>query len=292
MQIPRRNKVAHRYFVLLLFLPPLFPPFGILALDKFLPDSRESRGGKGLSRTGLRLAGIITIITTIDNGLHRERGFNTRERGEREWQQDGIEGCIQLSRFIPSSPQFFEAMEILLYIYIIFRRSPFELPFSSLPPSLLPFSSSLSADLFPFFVSSLIEASNFRLRLRLRENSKGIVASKLGNDRGREGKKERTTGGRVLERWLIRGTTAYGSRVPDHLKNGWRVSAPREETAGNGEVSRYGGKVIWLGDGAGYNAVKWFAKIECDKFWTYFADNVNGLDDGDGTDSRQILATG
>lgn len=80
---------------------------------------------------------------------------------------------------------------IIIYIYIIFRRSPFELPFSSLPPSLLPFSSSLSADLFPFFVSSLIEASNFRLRLRLRENSKGIVASKLGNDRGREGREKR-----------------------------------------------------------------------------------------------------
>lgn len=76
---------------------------------------------------------------------------------------------------------------IIIYIYIIFRRSPFELPFSSL----LPFSSSLSADLFPFFVSSLIEASNFRLRLRLRENSKGIVASKLGNDRGREGREKR-----------------------------------------------------------------------------------------------------
>lgn len=247
MQIPRRNKVAHRYFVLLLFLPPLFPPFGILALDKFLPDSRESRGGKGLSRTGLRLAGIITIITTIDNGLHRERGFNTRERGEREWQQDGIEGCIQLSRFIPSSPQFFEAMEILLYIYIIFRRSPFELPFSSLPPSLLPFSSSLSADLFPFFVSSLIEASNFRLRLRLRENSKGIVASKLGNDRGREGREKRKEqqGGESS-----RGGWFEGRRLTVHASPTiWKMDGgyPRHERRQR-EMARFRGMVGRLFD--------------------------------------------
>lgn len=181
MQIPRRNKVAHRYFVLLLFLPPSLP-FGILALDKFLPDSRESRGGKDLSTTGLRLAGIITIITTIDNGLHRERESSTLEKVGRvnirdEWQQDGIEGAVRkgaynFPRLFPPLPNSSSQWKYYyIYIYILFRRSPLQLLFSSPPPSLLSFSPSLSADLFPFFVPSLIEASRtldygFRARIQ------------------------------------------------------------------------------------------------------------------------------
>lgn len=149
MQIPRRNKVAHRYFVLLLFLPPSLP-FGILALDKFLPDSRESRGGKDLSTTGLRLAGIITIITTIDNGLHRERESSTLEKVGRvnirgEWQQDGIEGAVRkgaynFPRLFPPLPNSSSQWKYY-YIYIYYFADLLS-NFSSLLP-LRPFYPSL-----------------------------------------------------------------------------------------------------------------------------------------------------
>lgn len=132
---------------------------------------------------------------------------------------------------------------IIIYIYIIFRRSPFELPFSSL----LPFSSSLSADLFPFFVSSLIEASNFRLRLRLRENSKGIVASKLGNDRGREGRekrKERQGGESSRGGWFEgRRLTVHASPTIWKMDGGY----PRHERRQR-EMARFRGMVGRLFD--------------------------------------------
>lgn len=200
-----RSRTVISYFSFFSSLPL---PFGILALDKFLPDSRESRGGKDLSTTGLRLAGIITIITTIDNGLHRERErgeFNTRGESEyKGWRRmatgrnrrGGVKGCIQLSRFIPSSPEFFQPMEILLYIYIYYFADLLS-NFSSLPPPLLSFSSSLSADLFPpFFVSSLIEASNFRLRLRARIQRALLCRNLETRERSgaREGR-EKTRGG-------------------------------------------------------------------------------------------------
>lgn len=175
----------------------------------------------------------------------------------------GEKGCIQLSTFIPSSPQFFEPMEILLYIYIYIISqisSPTSLLFSpSVPFILLSLIVGGSLSLLRPLVNRGFE--NFRLRLP-RENSKGIVVSKLGNegnDRER-GKKKGKNDGREMVSWreldgycgVDAGKTdglrisRRGSRVPDHLKNGWRDAGyPRHERRDSG---KWRGFEVWLFD--------------------------------------------
>lgn len=121
-------------------------------------------------------------------------------RGGAEWQQDGIEGAVRKGAYnfpglfppLPNSSSQWKYYYIYIYYFADLLSN-----FSSLPPPLLSFSSSLSADLFPpFFVSSLIEASNFRLRLRARIQ-RALLCRNLETI-GSEGGKGKN------ERWLAR----------------------------------------------------------------------------------------
>lgn len=74
--------------------------------------------------------------------------------------------------------------------------------------------------------------------------------------------------------------TAYGSRGEVHASPAiWKMDGEtRRNRATRGDSTSFEGRCGYLTwRWAGYNAVKWFARIECDKFWTYFPDNVNGL---------------
>lgn len=120
-------------------------------------------------------------------------------RGGAEWQQDGIEGAVRKGAYnfpglfppLPNSSSQWKYYNI----YILFRGSPFELLFSPSTPFIVLFLI-VGGSLSSFFVSSLIEASNFRLRLRARIQRALLCRNLETRERSgaREGR-EKTRGG-------------------------------------------------------------------------------------------------